>query len=148
MIGAATDQPTSKIICQAFVDICGLSALSFATRTYNLHTLLSGTGNIKQAVLWNRNRNFLTSGIGTGTGTAIQYGFGTRTRYKNMFLISFISNFFHSHFTIYLIKLIIINKSYFSRTCWCRPKLPPSPDCTPYGNPKKSRRYHKHDDGD
>ncbi len=60
-----------------------------------------------QPVLWNwnrnrnrRNRNFLTSGTGTGagsvtcwkvgTGTVINYGSGTGTRYKIMYLISFI----------------------------------------------------------
>jgi hypothetical protein len=53
---------------------------------------------LKQAALWNwnRNRNFLTSGTGTvtcskvGNGTVINYGFGTGARYKIMYLISFI----------------------------------------------------------
>jgi hypothetical protein len=49
-----------------------------------------------QAALWNRNRNFLTSGTGTvtckkvGTGTGINYVSGTGTRNKIMYLISFI----------------------------------------------------------
>jgi hypothetical protein len=60
-------------------------------------------------VLWNRNRNrnrrnrnFLTS----GTGTVINYGSGTGTRYKIMYLITFIKKFFHSHFTINLLKFL------------------------------------------
>jgi hypothetical protein len=74
-----------------------------------------------RSVLWNRNRNrrnrnFLTSGTGTvtgtvtslkvGTGTVINYGSGTRTRHKIMYLISFIKHFFHSHFTISLLKFM------------------------------------------
>jgi hypothetical protein len=63
----------------------------------------------KKPVLWNRNRNrrnrnFLTSG--TGTGTVINYGSGTGTRHKIMYLISFIKDFFHSHFTINLLKFM------------------------------------------
>jgi hypothetical protein len=50
------------------------------------------------SVLWNRNRNFLTSGTGTGTitcskvrtGTIIIYGFGTGARYNIMYLITFL----------------------------------------------------------
>ena len=50
------------------------------------------------SVLWNRNRNFLTSGTGTGTitcskvrtGTIIIYGSGTGTRYNIMYLITFL----------------------------------------------------------
>ncbi len=75
----------------------------------------------KNSVLWNRNRNrrnrnFLTSGtgtgtvtclkVGTGTGTVINYGSGTGTRHKIMYLISFIKHFFHSHFTINLLKFM------------------------------------------
>jgi hypothetical protein len=69
------------------------------------------------AVLWNRNRNrrnrnFLTGGTGTvigqkvGTGTVINYGSGTGSRYKIMYLIAFISKFFHSHFTINLLQFL------------------------------------------
>jgi hypothetical protein len=55
-------------------------------------------GLFSKAALWNRNRNrnFLTSGTGTvtcekvGTGTVINYGSGTGTRYKIMYLSTFI----------------------------------------------------------
>jgi hypothetical protein len=54
----------------------------------------------------------LTSGTGTlscvkiGTGPVINYGSGTGTRHKIMYLISFIKKFFHSHFTINLLKFM------------------------------------------
>jgi hypothetical protein len=44
--------------------------------------------------------------FGTGTGTVINYGSGTGTRHKIMYLISFIKHFFHSHFTINLLKFM------------------------------------------
>jgi hypothetical protein len=37
--------------------------------------------------------------------SVINHGSGTGTRYKIMYLISFILQFFHSHFTINLLKL-------------------------------------------
>jgi hypothetical protein len=41
------------------------------------------------------------------TGTVTNYGSGTGTRYKIMYSIIFHKKFFHSHFTINLLKLII-----------------------------------------
>ncbi len=57
-----------------------------------------------QAALWNRNRNFLTSG--TGTGTVINYGSRTGTRYKNyvfdfLHLKFFPFTFYHKFVEIY-----------------------------------------------
>jgi hypothetical protein len=72
---------------------------SIERREFTNHVLFNEPSKLAglslSAVLWNRNRNFLNSGtgtvkVGTRTGTVINYGSGTGTRYKIMYLISFI----------------------------------------------------------
>jgi hypothetical protein len=58
------------------------------------------------AVLWNGNRNRSNRNLfNCRNRNVVNYGSGTGTRYKIKYLISFIKNFFHSHFTINLMKL-------------------------------------------
>ncbi len=92
----AVNREVAKEIREEYTETMSRILFSyFKSYTGRLGRLQYEESATREAVLWNRNRNFLKS-----RNRTISYGSGTGTRYKIMYLISFIFSLYKSFLCI------------------------------------------------